>query len=135
MSIHREMTRLKNDGAAARQLARMLLAQTDTNWTDWEADFLEAMTAREASEPLSTRQAEKLVELKDAARRYERIDGFSVVNLVRDCWMGRCDLTEDDEAFIAALKEHGDRSLKLRPLMRLIHCSRQLGLIDHYVAV
>lgn len=135
MSIHREIARFKTSPEAAQSLARALLSHEGAAWSDWELDFLEGLAGRASSEPLSTRQAEKLLELRDNARAFERVDGLSVRALIEDCFLGRLDLSEEDEVFVASLKAAGLKSLKLRPLKRLLACSRQLGVIDHYVAV
>lgn len=49
----------------------MLFAFTETDWTDWEADFLDSISGQDKE--LSTRQAEKLVELRNNAIRPGRI--------------------------------------------------------------
>lgn len=135
MASHIEMQRLANDPAAVRALAQLLLGQGDANWTDWEVDFLDSMASRAGCDPLTIRQREVLVELRDNARSYRQIEGLSVAGLVRECWLARMDLEEDDEAFIAALKSADTAVLKRRPLLRLLHCARQLGIIDGFVAV
>jgi len=135
MSIHHEMKRFKDTPEAARALADALRRQPDADWTEWELDFLQSIAERDAREPHSTRQLEKLLELRDASRHYSRIDGFSVAALIRECWIGRLDLADEDEAFISKLKAQSPAALKLRPLKRLIHCSRQLGVIEHFVAI
>ena len=135
MASHIEMQRLAGDPAAVRTLAQHLLGQPDANWTDWEVDFLDNMASRAGSDPLTMRQREVLVELRDNARSHRQIEGLSVAGLVHQCWLARMDLEEDDEAFIVALKSANTAVLKRRPLLRLLHCARQLGLIDGFVAV
>lgn len=135
MWLEKEIKRLKDEPKAARALAQALLANERSTWTDWELDFLEDMAARANTEAHSTRQLEKLLELRDASRHHSRVDGLSVRSLIDECWLGRIDLAEDDEAFISSLKAESPDALKLRPLKRLLYCSRQLGIIDHYVAV
>ena len=93
------------------------------------------MATRSNPEPLSIRQREILFELRDDAKTYEKIDGFSVKTLMRDCWLARMDLSEDDEEFIDHLKQKDETALKRRPLFRLLHCARQVGLIDRFVNV
>ena len=87
------------------------------------------------AQAISTRQREKLVELKEDATSYSKFDGLSVASLVRDCWIARLDLSDVDEAFIDDLKDKRTVSLKKRPLMRLLRCARQLDLINGFVAV
>jgi hypothetical protein len=119
--------------AAAAMLAKSLLPLADADWSEWEIGFLEAMCV--GSEPLSTRQGEKLVELRDDAKSSSKFDGFSVGRLVQSCWTGRLDLLEDDEAFIVGLKAQGTTKLKRRALMRLLRCARELGLLTGYVDI
>ena len=133
MSSYADMHKLAQNTAAVSSLATFLLALPDAGWSEWEANFLDDMAAR--ADALTTRQVEKLVELRDDAKSYTKFDGLSVASLVRDCWIGRRDLSEDDEAFIDALKQGAATSLKRRPLMRLLRCARELGLIHRYVDI
>ncbi len=135
MASHIEMQRLADDPAGVRSLASYLLTVNEVGWTDWEVEFLGSMATRSNPEPLSIRQREILFELRDDAKTYEKIDGFSVKTLMRDCWLARMDLSEDDEEFIDHLKQKDETALKRRPLFRLLHCARQVGLIDRFVNV
>lgn len=135
MASHKEMKRVADDAVAVRSLAASLLNHPNATWTDWEIDFLENMARFEGPDPISSRQREVLFDLRDSSRHHSSIDGFSVANLVRDCWIARLDLGEDDEAFISDLKSDGITELKRRQLLRLLHCSRELGLINRYIAV
>jgi len=129
------MKKLAQNPAAVTSLATFLLALPDAGWTEWEADFLASMAHRDHAQAISTRQREKLVELKEDATSYSKFDGLSVASLVRDCWIARLDLSDVDEAFIDDLKDKRTVSLKKRPLMRLLRCARQLDLINGFVAV
>ena len=135
MSSYLEMQKLARNPAAVVTLASFLLKLPDVGWTEWEADFLENMAARDTAQTITTRQREKLIELRDDAKNYTKFDGLSVANLVRDCWIARLDLSEDDEAFVDALKSSSTTSLKKRPLMRLLRCARELDLVGRFVAV
>ena len=133
MSSYLEMHKLAQNPAAVTTLATFLLNLPDAGWNEWEANFLADMTQRQAA--LSTRQGEKLIELRDDAKNFTKFDGFSVAKLVRDCWIARLDLEEDDEAFIDSLKQQTVTTLKKRPLMRLLRCARELDLITRYVDI
>ena len=135
MASHIEMQRLAQNPAAVVTLAEFLRGLPDVGWTEWEVDFLDAMVRRDRDRELSTRQREKLIELRDDAINYTKFDGLSVASLVRDCWIARLDLTDDDEAFVADLKGRGVTSLKRRPVMRLLRCARELGLVDGFVEI
>lgn len=134
MATHIEMQRLSADPAAVRSLARQLLGIRDANWTDWELDFLDSMASLDADR-LTMRQREVLVELRDNARTYTIVQGLSVPRLIRECWLARADLDDDDESFVAGLAERGVAALKRRPLLRLLRCCRELGIIDGYIDV
>ena len=83
MSSYLEMHKLAQNPAAVTTLATFLLNLPDAGWNEWEANFLADMTQRQ--DALSTRQGEKLIELRDDAKNFTKFDGFSVAKLVRDC--------------------------------------------------
>lgn len=136
---HREMKALADNADAVRALAQYLLKLPERDaqvvWTDWELDFLDSMARHAGPDPLSMRQVEVLAELRDAARSYDRLDGMAVPRLIAQVWQARLDLEEADEAFIDGLKRSGARSVKRRQAAKLIACARQLGIVDHYVAL
>ncbi len=133
MSSYLELHKLAQNPAAVTTLATFLLALPDAGWSEWEANFLDDMAQRQ--EALTTRQGEKLIELRDDAKNYSKFDGLSVASLVRDCWIARLDLLEDDEAFIDGLKRQSVTTLKKRPLMRLLRLARELDLVHRYVDI
>ena len=135
MNAHRAMKELAENAEAVRSLARYLQALGQTAppmaWTDWEVEFLESMATRDTAEPLSMRQREILTELRNAAERHSKVDGFSVRALIERCWLERADLDDDDDQdFIENLKAAGLQSVSRRQLGRLLGCSRALGIIE-----
>jgi hypothetical protein len=131
MASYLEMQKLAQNPATAPLLASYLRRLDTVQWTDWELDFLESMAARTNPEPISTRQREVLVELRDDAVSHTTTrDGQNVRALILRCWQARLDLEEDDETFIDELYRSGTISLKRRPLGRLLGCARQLNWID-----
>jgi len=83
---------------------------------------------------INTRQAEKLLELRDDAEYYSKMKGFSIASLVENCWLARDDLShESDRTFIENQK--GKTALKRRQLHRLFACCRELKLIEDYIAL
>lgn len=137
MASHREMKDLAESLPAIRALAAYLLklahATPPVEWTEWELDFLEHMAARDSPEPLSMRQREILVELRDSTVRHGRLDGFSVPNLIERCWLERWDLAgEADVEFITALRAAGLPTVSQRQGGRLLRCSRELGIIESH---
>ena len=100
MASYKEMLALGRDPARVRAVARRLLASAE-DWTEWERDFLEGLVAEYGSDALTTRQRQKLVELREGAEYVPTIEGFDVASLIDKCWLGRLDLDyEDDIAFI-----------------------------------
>lgn len=130
MMDYRKIDALSKDVSRSGRLATFLSKLPEMSWTDWEADFLEAMASR--TEALSTRQAEKLVELEEAAIWHEKTaDGFSVRRLVASCFLARADLESDEDvAFIERLHHEGCTRLRRRGLQRLLRCARALGVIE-----
>ena len=102
----------------------------DGDWTDWEHDFLEGMTDHVGRDALTTRQREKLIELRDSAEHISiTAGGFSITTLIEGCWLARLELDdEDDIAFIESLK--GERSVKRRHVGRLMRCARKFAVVE-----
>jgi hypothetical protein len=135
MQDYREIDRIRKDLAAVRSLAKRLLDLPHADWNDWEIDFLQHMARRKGSDPITTRQGEKLLELRDDAEYYSSVRGFSVQSLIKNCWLARDDLdSEDDRKFIEQLKESYS-SIKRRQLRKLLACGRELGEIEQYVSI
>jgi hypothetical protein len=127
-----EIDRIRKDPEAIRSLAKRLLKLPDHDWTEWEVDFLEDRSRQ--NDEINTRQAEKLLELRDEAEYFSKAEGFSVASLVESCWLARDDLQrESDRAFIESLK--GRTALKRRQLRKLFACSRELNIIEDYIAL
>ena len=128
MGSYKEQLVLGRDPVRVRAVARRLLASAE-DWTEWERDFLEGLVAEYGSDALTTRQRQKLVELREGAEYVPTIEGFDVASLIDKCWLGRLDLDyEDDIAFIE--QERGSTSIKRRHVQRLLRCCRKLGVID-----
>ena len=130
MASYTQMSRTAADAAAVQNMAIFLLTVSDAGWSDWEIDFLEHMRVHQGPEPISMRQREVLFELNDKARNHWDYRGFSVRHLVRQCWMARADLDEDNEAFIAKLNDARATGIKRSVLYRLVRCARTLGVIE-----
>jgi hypothetical protein len=130
MTDYREINALAKDPDRARSLAEILSGMNDIGWTDWEVDFLEHMGRR--TEELSTRQGEKLVELRDASIWYEKVDGFSVRLLINDCFQHQHLLSVSGQAFIRSLKEQGVTRLRRRQAAWLMRCARRVRAIEGY---
>jgi hypothetical protein len=127
MASYKEMLALGRDPVRVRAVARRLLASAE-DWTEWERDFLEGLVAAYGSDALSTRQREKLVELRNGAEYVSKVEELDVASLIDKCWLRRLDLDyEDDIAFIE--QERGSSSIKRRHVERLLRCCRKLGVM------
>ena len=117
----------RRDPAGARAMAKMLLANADL--TSWEEPFLERMEVHQG--PLSTRQVEKLVEIRDQNQWVSTIGrDFSVRLLLNACWQARHELNgQDDITFIESLKARGASTARYREACHLLRCARELGVL------
>ena len=139
MASHREVRAIGRDPARVRSLILSLLklAETAENiFTDWELTFLRSLVGqaettvgltkkqqKQKAGRLTARQAEKLLDIRDATVVHRDIGGVSVRNLINRCYEGRCDLAEDDEQFVERVYRSGAAELRGRDLARLRRCS------------
>ena len=136
MQDYREIDRIRKDLVAVRSLAKRLLELPHADWNDWEIDFLQHMARHKEPDPITTRQGEKLVELRDDAEYYSSVHGFSVRSLIKNCWLARDDLSSaGNRKFIDQLKETSCSCVKRRQLRKLLACARELGEIEEYVSI
>ena len=136
MQDYKEIDRIRKDLVAVRSLAKRLLSLSHGDWNDWEIDFLQHMGRHKGPDPITTRQGEKLLELRDDAEYHSSVRGLSVQILIKNCWLARDDLgSEDDRKFIEQLKETSYSGIKRRKLCKLLACARELGEIEQYVSI
>jgi hypothetical protein len=127
MTDWKEINRISKDPGAVRILAKSLLRMPDAARSDWEVDFLEHMSRRQ--DPLTTLQAEKLIQIRDDAQFFSTYDGFSVATLIERCWAARFDLNSDEDiTFIERLK--GRASIRKRDVGRLFRCCREVFILE-----
>jgi hypothetical protein len=125
---YREINSLQKNSQRVRDLATFLFKLKDIEWTDWELDFLENMSGW--TENPTTRQGEKLVELREASIWYESVEGFSLRYLADKCYCARLDLSDQDADFFERVKASGVRKFRRRDAARVLRCARQLGEIE-----
>jgi hypothetical protein len=126
MIDYRELDALAKDPRRASLTATMLLTLEDADWNEWEIDFLENLSSWKT--PLSTRQAEKLIELRDVGVLYDKIDGFALKALIDKLWTYRHELA--DASFIEHLKASRAVKLRKRQALKLLAYARQIGEIE-----
>jgi hypothetical protein len=132
MASYREMDAVGRDPSRFVLMAKQCL-QLPLN--PWERKFCESLIA-EPPERLSTRQAETLFEIRDEYELHSKLyGGFSVPILIQRIFENRLDLSDDDEAWITALRDRGATSLRRRDLGRLRRCAIQIGEIESYMDV
>jgi hypothetical protein len=136
MPDYREIDRVRKDSVAVSSLAKRLLAIPNHDCNDWELDFLEHMARHRGRDPITTRQGEKLLELRDDSEYHSSVKGFSVASLITNCWLARDDLnSEQDRKFIEDLKASGVSAIKRRQLWKLLVCARELGEVEKYATI
>ena len=136
MTNYREIDRVRKDAVAVSSLAKRLLVAPHHDWNDWELDFLQHMARHRGPDPITTRQSEKLFELRDDAEYHSSVQGFSVVSLITNCWLARNDLSsEQNRKFIEELKASSVSAIRRRQLGKLLACARELGEVETYVAI
>jgi hypothetical protein len=128
MADYREIIEIQKDPARARSVAQFLSTLDDMEWTDWELDFLASIGSRR--EELSTRQGEKLIELRDESVWYTAVDGFSLRTLIDRCHLYRDELADHDAVFIERRRASGATRLRRKDARRLLRCARTLGEIE-----
>ena len=129
MANYRDINALSKAPNKVRSTAQYLLTLSDADWSDWELDFLENMTT--CIDVLSTRQAEKLVELRDDAVRFTSASGFRFSTMIDKCWRNRLELDSDEDCeFLERLKRSGETALRRRDAFRLRRIAIALGELE-----
>jgi hypothetical protein len=131
MASWREIDRIRKDPTAMRALATFLLKIPNADLTEWEIKFLKSISGDQTTEEFTTRQAEKLMQIRDDSEDVSEIGytRLSVRILIADCQIGHLDLGEDDEEWILTFPK-GASSIKRRLVGRLLRCARHLNNID-----
>ncbi|OKO83555.1 hypothetical protein AC628_01730 [Bradyrhizobium sp. NAS96.2] len=163
MASAREIHAVSSDPVKVRNLAVSLLAMAkvaESIFSEWELIFLRDLADQSAKvialKPkerkdlkfsgrradvllalrdfrLTTRQAEKLFEIRDSVTSHSDIGGISVRNLINRCYEARSELLDGDYEFVERLWKSGVSELQTPALMRLKRCSIQLGELESYV--
>jgi hypothetical protein len=130
MASWQEIDRIRKDPKAFRALAKGLRTHI-SELTDWEKDFLSSINSQSDKDEFTTRQSEKLLQIRDDYVSVTEIrGGFSVKIILRQCHEARLDLLEDDEEWIVQRFEQSSTTIRRKHAGRLRRCARQLGLIE-----
>ena len=130
MASWREIDRVRKDVNGARGLAQRLLKIYPGELTEWETDFLQSITSYTELFEFTTRQAEKLLEIRDDTEPVTQYRGFSIVRMIKQCYEARLDLSDADEQWVVELHQRDSRSVRRRQLRRLMDCARDLNIIE-----
>jgi len=133
----REIERLRKDPRAALLLAQRLLNFRD-HLDDRQLAFLEDIVHEKAPRaisdqfwPLTTRQLEWLVDIRDGLKDHHTVNGFSVARLLEEAWLNRFEL-DNDEHIEFLDRNKGRTTLKARQIGLLLHIARRLQLVEQY---
>jgi hypothetical protein len=79
---------------------------------------------------LTTRQSEKLLQIRDDIEEVTEVLGFSVPLLLKGCLEARLDLSEDDEEWVLARSKTNAKTIHRKFVGRLMRCVRSLNLVE-----
>ena len=130
MASWREIDRVRKDPQGAVNIAERLLALPPTEFTDWELDFLRSIRRLRNVEEFTTRQSEKLLQIRDDVEVVEEVLGFRVQLLLKGCFEARLDLPEADEEWVAGRFQVSPCNIRRKHVGRLMRCARELNLIE-----
>jgi hypothetical protein len=131
MASWREIDRIRKDPTAMQALAAHLLKLPNADLTEWEIPFLESISRNRTTAEFTTRQAEKLLQIRDDSEYVSQIGyaRLSVKLLIAGCQLGHLDLSEDNEQWILGFPK-GTASIRRKDIGRLLRCARDLNNID-----
>jgi hypothetical protein len=130
MASWREIDRVRKDPESAANIAKRLLALPPSEFSDWEIDFLRSIRRLRNLEEFTTRQAEKLLQIRDDIEEVTEVLGFGVHLLLKGCFEARLDLSEADEEWIVARFQESPHRIRRKQVVRLMRCARELNLIE-----
>lgn len=128
MSSWQEIERLRKTPDEFRGMAARL-AQIE-GLTEWESTFLESVVRDVERKEYSMRQAEKIVEIRNANQILTEVKGFSIRRMLQQCYEARADLAEEDEAWLVKVWAPERASLPRAQAFNLLRLARQLGAVD-----
>ncbi|MEA2876811.1 MAG: hypothetical protein QOF14_2007 [Hyphomicrobiales bacterium] len=130
MASWREIDRVRKDANGARELATRLLKIYPGELTKWEEAFLESISSYTELFEFTTRQSEKLLQVRDDLELVAEYRGFSIPLLIKNVFDARLDLSEADEQWFLQIREKTQVSIRRKHLGRLMRCARELNIIE-----
>ncbi len=130
MTSWREISAYSADPEACRKLARRVFDVYGEALSAWETTFLESIARNARTERFTTRQAEKLLQIRDDLMPVDVLNGFNLSTLLQRCFEARMDLTDDDESWLIELHEKASKFFRTRDARRLLGWAKRLGLIE-----
>jgi hypothetical protein len=130
MASWREIDRVRKDPQRAADIAKRLLSLPASELSDWELDFLRSIRRLGNVEEFTTRQAEKLLQIRDDIQEVTEVLSFSVELLLKRCFEARLDLSEADEEWVVGRFQTSPRKIRRKHVGRLMRCARELNLVE-----
>jgi len=87
MASWREIDRIRKAPAEFRAVAKRLL-NLGAELTEWESIFVESICNDTETKEFTTRQSEKLLQIRDDYETITTFHGFRVETLLDKCWLG-----------------------------------------------
>jgi hypothetical protein len=129
----REIDRIRKASAEFRAVAKRLL-NLGAELTEWESNFLESICNETETKEFTTRQSEKLLQIRDDYETITTFHGFSVETLLDKCWLGRLDLSESQEQKLQKMRERSHVSVRRKDAGFLMHHACELHIIEEELA-
>jgi hypothetical protein len=126
-----EIERVCKDRPAFKALAKRLLADPGFERTVYEETFLSDVSTYRRD--LTTREGEKLLQIRDEAEIHTNIRGLSVATLIDVCHQNRFDLDDADQGRIERLKARDRRHVRGNQMGWLRRICIQLGEMEGYM--
>jgi len=119
-----KQTKKKFEAEAFRARIMALRGLWDTDWSDWEADWLDSQARRPAGYIQSDKERVILNQLVASAKGFEGYNGFTVQELFAMANRYLKDLDEASEEFIIALSARLPKVLRVRQINQLARICR-----------
>ena len=127
-----EIERVRKDPTTFKRLAKKLSEDLNCEDSDFADGFLENISNWKRDE-ISLRQAEVLLEMRDATETHFKYKGLSIALLMKHCYEGRFELDEGDRERIEALVKTGRSYVTGKQIGWFKRICKQLGEMEEYM--